>query len=198
MSNRRAIKTFLATIILLFFGIGLDYVYPFEDGFLPANRIEGRHFVIYYSPQSDLFSLVKQLNISSSDRVLAGESIKSDEVSADAELADMVETLFLEACNILDMNLYNFKGDIKICRNQEQINSIYSKLFDKEASNWHSFYSYNFNTIYISADSFKREILGREIARAVISHYFVVLPSDKVQEVLATYVEYRLRKSLSQ
>ena len=39
------------------------------------------------------------------------------------------------------------------------------------------------------------KVLGHEIGHAVISHYFVVLPSVKVQEVLAVYVEYQLRKT---
>jgi len=34
-----------------------------------------------------------------------------------------------------------------------------------------------------------------EIAHAVISHYFIVPPPAKIQEVLAGYVEYDLRKS---
>jgi hypothetical protein len=58
-----------------------------------------------------------------------------------------------------------------------------------------SFYVYDLNTIYVSAGSFKREVLGHEIAHAVISHYFVVQPPMKAQEVLAGYVEYQLREA---
>ena len=51
------------------------------------------------------------------------------------------------------------------------------------------------NTIYASAENFKIGVIGHEIAHAVISHYFVVQPSVKIQEVLAGYVEYQLRKT---
>ena len=51
------------------------------------------------------------------------------------------------------------------------------------------------NTIYITAENFKKAVLGHEVAHAVISHYFVVQPSMKVQEVLAGYIEYQLRKT---
>jgi len=37
--------------------------------------------------------------------------------------------------------------------------------------------------------------LGHEIGHAVISNYFVVQPPIRIQEVLAGYVEYQLRKA---
>jgi hypothetical protein len=40
-------------------------------------------------------------------------------------------------------------------------------------------------------------VLGHEIAHAIMSHYFVVLPSEKIQEVLAGFVEYQLRKNVT-
>ncbi|MFA5145722.1 MAG: hypothetical protein WC723_07000 [Candidatus Omnitrophota bacterium] len=197
MSTRKALRALLIIIFFLFFGSNVRYVYPIDDGFGPANKIEGKHFTIYYAPRLDVFTLVKQLNIGLSDKVLAGESIENSD-NSNTELASMVDTLFLRVCDILDMNLFSFRGNIKIARDQEQLNGIYSNLFNKDLNSWHSFYVYDLNTIYISANDFKREILGHEIGHAVISHYFVVLPSVKVQEVLATYVEYQLRKSLSQ
>jgi len=106
----------------------------------------------------------------------------------------MIDTLFSQVCDILDMQLYNFHGTIKIYRDFKQVNAIYKNLFNRELPKSHSFYAYNLNTVYISAEHFSREVLGHEIGHAVISHYFVVLPSVKIQEVLATFVEYQLRK----
>lgn len=196
MLNYKFIKSFLITLILLFFSGSVYNAYSVtDDGFGPAKRIEGKYFTIYYSTQLEPSSLARQLNVTSSDKVLAGGSIIEGEGFSGLGLTDMVDTLFMRVCNILDMDLYSFKGNIKICRDQKQISEIYNNLFYKELNNRRSFYVYSLNTIYISADSFKREILGHEIGHAVISHYFVVLPSVKVQEVLATYVEYQLRKS---
>jgi len=58
-----------------------------------------------------------------------------------------------------------------------------------------SFYVFDSNTIFISYQDLTLGMLGHEIAHAVISGYFVVPPPDKVQEVLAGYVEYSLRKA---
>ena len=106
----------------------------------------------------------------------------------------MLDVLFTQVCDTLDMQLYSFQGKIKICLDRERLSQIYDDLFRKELQA-SSFYIYSLNTIYISADSFKREILGHEMAHAIISHYFVVQPSVKIQEVLAGYVEYQLRRT---
>ena len=107
----------------------------------------------------------------------------------------MVDTLFLRICDLLDMHLYSYRGNIKICRDYNQLSQIYRNLFNADLKGTRSFYTYDLNTIYISPESFQLGILGHEIAHAIISHYFVVQPPVKVAEVLAGYVEYQLRKA---
>lgn len=176
-------------ILLLSFG----FVFAATDDFEATNKLESEHFSLYYAQPLQLSDFAYQLNIGASDKILAGRSIKPR--PSGGELPDMLDTLFLEVCNILDMQLYSFHGTIKVCNSQEQLKEIYNKLFHKNLGNRLSFYVYDNNTIYISAGNFKREVLGHEIAHAVISHYFVVLPSVKIQEVLSSYVEFQLRKA---
>jgi len=165
----------------------------YEDGFGNAKKLESKHFSIYYSAQLDIGSLSEALNIRASDEVLTGKPLTNNSPYK-AEFTDMLDTLFRRICDILDMPLYNFHADIKICLDQSQLSQIYINLFEKSLYQQKSFYVYSLNTIYISADNFTPEILGHEIAHALIGHYFVVLPSVKIQEVLAGYVEYQLRK----
>jgi len=188
----KAARLFLVAMLFFSFGEGVRSALALEDGFGPARQAEGKHFTVYYSPEIEAFSLLRELRISASDQVLAGGTLSRGD-SAGAELTDMVDILFNRVCNILDMQVYSYKGNIKVCASQSQLNVIYANLFEKELTR-KSFYVYDLNTIYISAESFTREILGHEIAHAVISHYFVVLPSVKVQEILSSYVEYQLRK----
>ena len=179
----------LAAAILSSYGLSL----AFDDGFGSAKKIDGKNVIVYLTPDIDIAGLNNELNIRPSDKILAGKSIKSDE-SPEKELVDMLDTLYLEVCEITDMRLYSLQVDVKICRDQAQLNSIYDNLFKMSLGDKRSFYVYTLNTVYISADSFKKEIIGHEIAHAVICHYFVVPPSVKIQEVLAMYVEYNLRK----
>ena len=191
MSYTRINKINFALFILFSLTIGIAY--SFDDGFGSAKKIESKHFVIYYAPELEIETLAQQLNISSSDEILVGKSSRAEEPSVLA-LADMLDTLFMSVCNTLDMQLYSYKGNIKICKDDDHLKALYKNLFDKNLTR-QSFYVNGLNTIYISGDNFQLEILGHEIGHAVISHYFVVQPSVKIQEVLAGYVEYQLRRA---
>jgi len=158
-----------------------------DDGFGSAQKIESGHFTMYYSPSLNPGELAQSLDIGAEYRVLGKGSHGTD-------LGSLVDALFSYVCDILDMQLYSYHGTIKVCRDFEQLNSVYSNLFNTDLTNRYSFFVHSLNTIYISAEHFRREVLGHEIGHAVISNYFVVLPPAKVQEVLAGYVEYQLRK----
>jgi len=165
--------------------------YAVDDGFASAGKIEGEHFTIFYAPGVSIAELNQQLDINISDKILSGVP-KEKAFSAEAELALGLDSLFNRTCDILDMRLYSFHGTIKVCRDYAQLNMIYRDFFNKSLGT-RSFYVYSLNTIYTSADNFKLGIIGHEIAHSIISHYFPVLPSTKVQEVLAMYVEYQLK-----
>lgn len=188
---RVTIPKFLAILISLFF-LTIGFAYSYDDGFPEGQKVSGEHFTVYCATQVDAVNLAQRLNIGFSDRILAGENSRP---SAGAGLAGMLDTLFLRVCNILDMNLYSYQGTIKVCRDYAQLEEIYKNLFSSELGGKYSFYVYNLNTIYISAERFRSEILGHEMAHAIISHFFVVQPPVKIQEVLAGYVEYQLRKT---
>ncbi len=175
--------------VLCLANIGISYAV--DDGFGPSKRIEGKHFFTYYAPDIEIEGIVQQLGISSVDTLLAGKPPKKSQ-PYEVELADILDTLFIRICDILDMPLYSFQGNIKICKDINQLKQIYANLFAKEMVNSPSFYVSDLNTIYITRDSFKKEIIGHEMAHAIISRYFVVLPPEKVQEILSMYVEYQL------
>jgi hypothetical protein len=92
------------------------------------------------------------------------------------------------------MHAYSTKVIVKICNNAGELQALYRNMFAQELGLRQSFYVYDTNSIYISEDSLKREILGHEMAHAVISRYFVIPAPIKIQEVLAMYVEYNLRR----
>ncbi len=186
-------KSYYKIILILALIFSLEantsFALEVEDGFGSAKKIEGKYFTVYYSPQIEIPSLLQKLNITSSDNLMVGRPINQE-----LGLAEMLDVLFLRAGDILDMHLYSFHGTIKISKDSFQMNNIYNYLFRKNETP-RSFYVYDLNTIYTSAENFTRDIIGHEIAHAVISHYFVVQPSVKVQEVLAMYVEYQLKRA---
>lgn len=184
-------RIILAAVMLL--SLIFNPSYASEDGFDPAKKTAGKHFVIYYGPEINILNLTQALDITHSDKFLAGKSFEKEKDSSESRFADIFDILFARVSDILDMHLYSFQGEIKLCRDREQLNKIYYGLFNKQL-NSASFYVYSLNTIYISQADFKYEIIGHEIAHAIISHYFVVLPPLKIQELLASYVEYQLKR----
>jgi len=182
-------------IIVSFIFIAVGNAYGSEDGFGQAKKLVTKQFTVYYAEQLELPALAKKLKISFSDRVLAGTDPKLSTLSDQLGFAEALDILFLGVCNMLDMNLYSFQGTIKICRDTIQLNDIYTNLFGSSLGGRYSFYVSDLNTIYISQEHFEREVLGHEIAHAIISHYFVVQPPVRASEILAGYVEYQLSKT---
>lgn len=176
-------------IFILFFS--LTVCYAIDDNFEQVRKTESEYFAICYAPGIDESSLSQRLNIGEAERILTAELESRDPYS----VSSMVDTLFRRASDILDMHIYSFQCTIKVCRSYEELQEIYNSLFDAPL-NQKSFYVYSLNTIYIYPEAFTREILGHEIAHAVVSRYFAVSPPIKVQEILAGYVEYQLRKGL--
>jgi len=192
LSFQRALNSITVAAFLSMLTTGISYAV--DDGFSAEGKIEGKHFTVYYAPGVFPAELNQQLNLGVAESLLTGRSTERV-FSAEAELANALDTIFTEVCNILDMQLYSFHGHIKICRGYAQLNTIYRDFFHKDLGT-RSFYAYNLNTIYTSADNFKLGIIGHEIAHLIISHYFIVLPSVRVQEVLAMYVEYQLKRAV--
>ena len=186
----------IAILIALFSYVaaGSLFAVEVEDGFGPSKKIEGRYFVIYYSPRIDVLKLTQDLHITAADKILAGKSIGED-FSSEPELARTADILYGLVSDMVDMHIYNFKGSIKICKDKAQMGRVYMGFFRKDIESYIlAFYVNENSTIYISAEDFRREVLGHEIAHAIMNHYFVVSPPIKVQEILSKYIEYQLRK----
>jgi hypothetical protein len=149
-----------------------------DDGFGSSEEAQGQYFTIYYKPQVDIGLLLSNLNVGSIDKIMVGKSAENQAVSSQG-LGGALDTLFLQVADMLDMHVYSFHGKIKVCRDYTQLSRIYRDFFGRDL-NTQSFYTQELNTIYISEENFKRQILGHEIAHAIMSSYFVVSPSVKV------------------
>jgi hypothetical protein len=176
-------------LVVVCFSLIFSSVYAIDDGFGAAKKIDSQHFIISYAPQLDPYLLLAKLNIRPGDLILsAGPSLNGE------GLVVALDALYSIVMQALDMNLYSLQGNLKICSDRDHLSRVYESIFGRELKT-SSFYINEYNTIYISADDFTKEVLGHEIAHMIISHYFVVQPPQKVAEILSGYVEYQLRKS---
>ena len=165
-----------------------------EDGFAAVKTIDTRHFSLQLGAGVSEAALIQTLDISPQHKVLAGQNLQGATYAPD-NLGDLLDALFSWAGNILDMNLYSYKGSIKVVRTPEALSEIYRKLYGAEDHAEKSFYIFELNTIYATQDDFTKEIIGHEMAHGIVCNFFVVPPPAKVQEVLAGYIEYQLRKA---
>jgi hypothetical protein len=165
-----------------------------DDGFVAARKMDARYFSIQLAPGVEEMDLVQRLDIGPEHKILAGQSVGSVKFSS-TSLPDLLDAFFLWSCSILDMQLLSYRGNVKVVRDEAALADVYRKLYGMEHTGEKAYYVYETNTVYVAAPNFTKEIVGHEVAHAIISNFFVVQPPEKVQEVLAGYIEYQIRKN---
>jgi len=183
------LKSFLFAVVLTAAASAAWAAAGPSDGFSPARKIESKYFSIQLAAGVDELNLVSSLDLGPDSKVLAGQSLSSPN-----NLGNLLDALFMWACGVLDMQLYSYRGTIKVSRDENALADIYQRLYGTERRSEKGFYIYELNTLYVTEQDFKKEILGHEMGHAIISNFFVVPAPEKVQEVLAGYIEYEMRK----
>ena len=191
----RALVLMLAAALMLIGGSPAFARSP-DDGFVAGRKLEARYFSIQIAAGVDELQLVQALDVGPGHKILAGQMAGSPQFSS-TSLADILDAFFLWSCSILDMQLYSYRGNVKVVPDEAALAGVYRRLYGEDRPGEKAFYVYENNTVYVAAPHFTKEIVGHEVAHAIISNFFVVQPPEKVAEVLAGYIEYQLRKTPS-
>ena len=154
---------------------------------------QGKHFIIYAHKGAGFLSLSRRLDINSEYLLL--ENISLAKAGPQQMFAAILDAIFQEASDVLHMYVYSFKGNIRICRNQYELNRAFRRLSGRNLRGA-SFYAHETNSIYINAQTIRLEDLAYDIAQAIIAHYFAVYPPERVREPLAKDVGYQIKKLL--
>ncbi|MFH1360605.1 MAG: hypothetical protein ABIJ41_06160 [Candidatus Omnitrophota bacterium] len=153
---------------------------------------EGQYFSIYGSQDLDIRELLSDLNY---NYLLRLDNL-ADKKNQDPKdiLTKTIDALYLEISDILGIHIYSYHGNLMFYPDQASVNEVFKSYFQEDFPE-RSFYLHEKNTIYISSADLTLGMIAHEMAHAIQSHYFVVPPPPKVQEILSGYVEYNLRKS---
>lgn len=183
--KRKAIKS--ALFFLFFFWLQ-------GPAFSQEHSLKTKYFTVYYTAECDLSQLAERLR---ADKLLHIDIFTpgSAPEGMEAIISELFDSLYLEVSDIIDIHMYSFEGTIKILSGRRELGRVLSAYF-KKVPNVPSFYSHANNTLYLSWPDLTLGMLAHEMAHAIISHYFVVPPSAKVQEILSGYVEYSIRKKI--
>jgi hypothetical protein len=161
-----------------------------------GETIDSKYFSLTIDPcvdKSAFLSKMQGAHFLQLDTFIAGGKT----LDVDAALRDVLDALYLEVCDILDIHIYSLKIDLKVVPDKNAVAEVLAGYLGRRP-NMPSFYYSQKNAIYISAQDFNLGMFSHEVAHAIITHYFVVPPPEKVQEVLAGYVEYSVRKKMAQ
>jgi len=176
---------------------GAEYSQPKQAGQPLASQIvtesapdiRSVYFDIYVSPGVDLNRTYKRINRRYFP-ITYGR--KPDSLaSAEEKIAYRMDALMERVKQILDIYPQGVRINIKIFKTRKELNDFYGSIF-KTNSNYNSFYINKLKTIYISEQDVSDSILAHEIGHVVVDHYFKVVPSETVREMLATYVDLHL------
>ena len=179
-------------ILFIFIAIFLSPAFLLAQEESLSVIAKSKYFSLYGREDVDVYSLLNKLNF---DYFLQPDTLlEKDDQAPSGTLTKVLDALYLEVSDILDIHIYSFHGTIKILPDQDSVSAVFKKIFRRDFSE-RAFYLHENNTIYLCLSDLTVGMLGHEIAHAIISHYFVVPPPPKIQEVLSGYVEYALRKS---
>jgi hypothetical protein len=104
-----------------------------------------------------------------------------------------VDQLFQRVQSVLEMPKPDLKIQIRLFRNQEDLSQAFEKIAQRPTQS-PAFYWKENNTIYVHMEKVSLGILAHEMAHAVIAHYFIISPPEKISELLCQYVDREVSK----
>ncbi len=158
-----------------------------------AETIETKYFSVSICDSCNLSTFAEKINAKELFRLDALSKNSSDIRSV---IKEGIDSLFLEVCDALNITLKSYRGSLVVYPDVVEVSKAASGNSQIIEASLPSLYIPSINTIYISFNDATAGMLAHEMAHAVISTYFVVAPPTKVQEILAGYVEYSIRKRM--
>lgn len=111
-----------------------------------------------------------------------------------SETGKKVDSIVDRVSKLLDMYPFDLHFNIQIYQNQKEVKSAYTRMAPASAFGRIpiAYYSHKIRTINVSVENISSGILAHEIAHAVINFYFPEPPPERMQEILAQYVDKHL------
>lgn len=152
-----------------------------------SKSIGTKYATICYSSEKGLQRFTKSIG--------KGGSFFSDGSEKDPSVTgEKVDSLVERVSRLLDMHPFDLYINIYVYQNHNEIESAYTHMttlgvFGRIPI---AFYSHRSRTIHVSVENISAGILAHEIAHAVINFYFPEPPPERMQEILAQYVDKHL------
>lgn len=166
-----------------------------EDAFAQAGTYSSRFASIHYQDPGQLDLLARKIHPNpltvSLNQIFMGSHRSIDEVKA----GRYVDQLFQRVQAVLDMPKHDMKIQIRLYRDQGDLSGVFEGITSRHTQ-VPAFYWKETNAIYLNLEKISAGILAHEMAHAVIAHYFIISPPEKISELLCQYVEREVSKGI--
>ncbi|MBN1103031.1 MAG: hypothetical protein JXL84_06425 [Deltaproteobacteria bacterium] len=156
--------------------------------FAEEGTYNSRFASIHYQDASLLDSLARKIQPSALTLSLNRIFMGGTKPSPSAKAGRCVDHLFQRVQVILEMPKPELKVHLRLYRNQDELSDAFSAITGRPTE-IPAFYWTQTNTIYLNLARITPGILAHEMGHAVIAHYFIVSPPEKIAELLCQYVD---------
>lgn len=155
------------------------------------KTIESKYCCIVCHPDVDVEKLNEKIEIRFYDIDWTRYSSKNR--SVEEQLAEKIDCIFRKVEKILDMYPRKIHLMVKIYSSQAQLDDAYVQIFGyADGKQRTSYYVHKYTTVYTTEQVISQNVLAHELGHAVVDHYFLILPPEKIKELLSQYVENHL------
>jgi hypothetical protein len=160
---------------------------PADSG--SGTTIRSSYFTILLEPDVNLKRVLSRINIRSF-YTPAGRRVNSL-AGMEERIGYRMDLILEQVKKVLDIYPVSTDIKVKIFKRRKDLQDEYCRITMRR-SPVRSFYVHQYHTIYTSEADINDSVVAHEMGHAVVDHFFQAMPSEKVGEMLATYVDLHL------
>jgi len=153
------------------------------------TTIRSSYFTIYLEPEVNLKRILSRIN-TRGFYTNTGYRVNSL-ASLEEKIGYRMDIILERVKKVLDTYPAITNIKVKIFKNRKDLQDEYCRITMRR-SPIRSFYVHQYHTIYTSEADINDSVVAHEMGHAVVDHFFQAIPSEKVGEMLATYVDLHL------
>ena len=158
-----------------------------------VNVHQSRFFSIHYQEPGQLERFAQKVQPGALTLSLNQIFTGNTKLTPEAKAGRYVDQLFQRVQATLEMVKPGLKVEIRLFQDQAALSEAFEKITGKP-TRAPAFYWQETNTIYLQMEQISIGILAHEMAHAVISHFFIIDPPEKVSELICQYVDREVSK----
>ncbi len=152
---------------------------------LHAQQAQGKYVTLHYSSRELLKKCNEELDLG---RKLGRHIQNRNIVTIEDEVLAKLDTIMEKAEVVLDMFPDNLRINVVLLASADDVSRVFAQKYGKSA-NHIAYYSLSEDTIYVSVENARLEVIAHEMAHAIVDHYFTERPPYNIHELMAQFAE---------